>query len=129
MSQEPGTLNPFDPFGTLRATRDTYLEAWSRAMLDLVNSEAYSEATGRMLDSYLTMSAPFRQILETTMTQALVQLNMPTRGDVTSLAERLTNIEMRLDDLDARLDTFKPSAPQPRKSTRSATSSHAGDQA
>ena len=29
---------------------------------------------------------------------------MPSRDDVTRLAERLTNVEMRLDDLDAKLD-------------------------
>ena len=43
-------------------------------------------------------------MLEGTMTQVLTQLNMPTRTDVTSVAERLTHIEMRLDDLEAKLD-------------------------
>jgi hypothetical protein len=38
------------------------------------------------------------------MTQVLTRLNMPMRSDATSLAERLTNVEIRLDDLDARLD-------------------------
>ena len=40
----------------------------------------------------------------------LTNLNMPTRADVTGLAERLTNIEMRLDDLDARLDEMQRAA-------------------
>ena len=39
-----------------------------------------------------------------TVTQVLTSLNMPTRTDITSLAERLTNIEKRLDDLDAKLE-------------------------
>jgi hypothetical protein len=38
------------------------------------------------------------------MTQVFTQLNMPMRSDVTSLAERLTHIEMRLDDIEAKLD-------------------------
>jgi hypothetical protein len=38
------------------------------------------------------------------MTQVLTNANMPTRADVTGLAERLTNIEVRLDDLEAKLD-------------------------
>jgi hypothetical protein len=29
---------------------------------------------------------------------------MPSRTDIISLAQRITNIEMRLDDMDARLD-------------------------
>jgi hypothetical protein len=32
---------------------------------------------------------------------------MPSRADFVSLAQRLTNIEMRLDDLDAKLDRFE----------------------
>ncbi len=32
---------------------------------------------------------------------------MPSRADVVSIAERMTNIEMRLDDLDAKLDDIQ----------------------
>jgi len=46
------------------------------------------------------------------MTRTLALLNMPTRSDVSSLAERLTNIELRLDDLDARLDEIRSAATQ-----------------
>ncbi|HEV2236130.1 MAG TPA: hypothetical protein VGR57_05645 [Ktedonobacterales bacterium] len=107
MSQPPDPVNPFDPFGTLRTARDAYMDTWSKAMLDLVNSEGYAQATSRMLDSYLTVSNPVRKLLETSMAQVLAQLNMPTRADVVSLAERMTNIEMRLDDLDARFDQLE----------------------
>jgi hypothetical protein len=106
-------MAPFDPFGTWRSARDAYVDVWSRAMLELVNTEAYTEATSRMLDTYLTMSAPMRKLLESTMTQVLAQLNMPTRIEVISLAERLTNIETRLDDLDAKLDALVPPRPAP----------------
>ena len=80
------------------------MDAWSKMMIQFVNTEAYAQATGAMLDAWLTTSAPFRKAVEAAMTQALVNLNMPTRGDVTALADRLTNIEMRLDDLEAKLD-------------------------
>jgi polyhydroxyalkanoate synthesis regulator phasin len=110
MGQTPQDTNPFDPFGTMRAMRDTYVDAWSKMMLDLVSSQEYADVTGRMLDTYLTASAPFRQAIQATMTQVLTELNLPTRSDVTSLAERLTNIEFRLDDLDARLDAMNDRA-------------------
>lgn len=111
MSQGPEASNPLDPFTMWRGMRDTYMDAWSKAMIDAVNSEEYARAMGTFLDSYLTVSAPFRQAVERTMTQVLMQLNMPSRSDVTNLAERLTNIEMRLDDLDARLDAGQSSKP------------------
>ena len=118
MSQLPDTVNPFDPFGTWRNARDAYLDTWSKAMIDLVNSEAYSDAMGRFLDSYLTISAPMRKVVEQSMTQVLAQLNMPSRQEVTTLAERLTNIEMRLDDLDAKLDRLQSNVQRPSEERR-----------
>ena len=103
-SKEAETTKRLDPFSALNTVRDASMQAWSKMMIDFVNSEAYSEATAQWLDTYLTMSQPFQRFIETTMTQVLTRLNMPVRTDVISLAERLTNIEMRLDDLDARLD-------------------------
>src|SRR5258708_3199675 len=117
-NQQPETTNPLDPFDTLNTMRDASLktlysmrnaslETWSKILFNLVNSESYSQATSQWLDSYLTLSQPFQRIIETTMTQVLARLNMPVRTDVTSLAERLTNVEMRLDDLDAKLDDIQ----------------------
>ena len=115
MSDHSETTNPLDPLDTMntmrdaslktwKSMRDTSLESWSKMMIDMVNSEDYSQTTGQWLDTYLTLSQPFRRIIDTMMTQVLTGLNMPMRTDVTSLAERLTNIETRLDDQDAKLD-------------------------
>lgn len=99
-----GGAKPADPFQRFRGVRDAYLEAMSKAMIDAVNTEGYAQATGAMLDYYLTASAPFREALEKAMVQALVQLSLPSRQEVAALAERFTNVEMRLDDLDAKID-------------------------
>jgi len=104
MSQNNDGFNPFDPGGMLKSMRDTNMSAWSKMMIQLVNTDAYAGATGAMLDVWITSSAPFRQVMEKVMTQTLSNLNMPSRDDVIRLAERLTNIEMRLDDLEAKLD-------------------------
>src|SRR5581483_405121 len=95
---------PFDPFEAWRGVRDASMDVWAKTMVETVNSEAYARTSGAMLDAWLTGSAPFREMLEKTMIQALHQLSMPTRQDFIVLAERLTNIEMRLDDMDAKLD-------------------------
>src|SRR5205807_5004744 len=113
MSQNNDTVNPFDPNGTFKTLRDAGMDAWSKMMIQFVNTETYSKTTAEVLDAWLTTSAPFRKMLETTMTQVLTGLNLPTRADVTSLAERLTNIEMRLDDLEAKLDEALRPARQP----------------
>jgi hypothetical protein len=95
---------PLDPMEPWRGVRDAYLEACSKTMIDMVNSEAYAQASGAILDTSLTASTPFREAVEKAMLKTLEQLAMPTRADVISIAERMTNIEMRLDDLDAKLD-------------------------
>lgn len=107
MSDKPNGDKPYDPFEAWRGFRDANMEAWSKIMIEGVNTDAYAKATGAMLDSYLSASGPFRDMLETTMLRTLEQLSMPSRADFVSLAQRLTNIEIRLDDLDAKLDRIE----------------------
>src|SRR5439155_26205408 len=107
MSKQLETSNPLDLYENWRTMRDTSLETWSKTMIDLVNSQSYSYATSQWLDSYLVVSQPFLHMVETIMTQVLARLNMPMRSDVASLAERLTNVEIRLDDMDAKLDDIQ----------------------
>jgi len=134
MSNQSESTNPLDPLETMntmwetnlknwKSMRDTSLDSWSKTMIETVNSDEYSRTTGQWLDTYLTLSQPFRRIIDLMMTQVLTGLNMPLRTDVTSLAERLTNIETRLDDQDAKLDDIlsaiktvsvsKPTTPKP----------------
>lgn len=107
MSESKPNFDPFDPTGMLKGLRDANMQAWATQMVDLVNTDAYAEATGAMLDAWLTTSGPFRKALESAMGQVFAQLNLPARDDITRLAERLTNLEMRLDDLDAKLDDLQ----------------------
>jgi polyhydroxyalkanoic acid synthase PhaR subunit len=104
MSDSNKEGSTFDPFESWRGMRNATMDAWAKAMIEAVNTEEYAKASGAMLDAYLTASIPFREMLEKTMGQALEQMNMPTRTDFVSLAERLTHVEIRLDDLDAKLD-------------------------
>lgn len=115
MSKDSESTNQPDPFEAMtslwetnlknwKLMRDTSLDNWSKTMIETVHSDEYSRTTGQWLDTYLTLSQPFRRLIDLMMTQVLTGLNMPLRTDVTSLAERLTNIETRLDDQDAKLD-------------------------
>ena len=115
MTDKPPFANPFDP-GAWRDARDVYLDAWSKVMVDAVNSDQYAKATGAILDTYLTASSPFRELLEKSMLKALEQLSMPSRPEFIALAERVTRIEMLLDDMDAKLDRLvKPKSAEPPK--------------
>lgn len=123
MTQNSSKFDFFDPTGMGKQFRDASLDAYAKMMVELVNSEAYAEATGAMLDAWLGSSAPFRQVMEHVMTQTLAQLKLASRDEIHSVAQRLTNIELRLDDLDAKLDTLLR-AIQPIASPATAKSSH-----
>lgn len=124
---EPNNSKPFDPFEAWRDMRDDSLDAWSKLMIQTVNSEEYAKASGAMLDTCLTASIPFAEMLKKAMAQALQQANMPTRADIVSLAERMTQMEMRIDDIDAKIDEFRareskprePAPPKPRARSKS----------
>jgi hypothetical protein len=108
----------FDPTEAFREMRNSYLDAWSKTMVDAVNSDAYAKASGMMLNTYLSSSSPFREAVEKVMLQALQQFSMPSRADVVSIAERAVNIEMRLDDLDAKLDRIEKRLTKPTSARR-----------
>jgi hypothetical protein len=113
MSQAPTDgMNLLDPWGFWKTARDTNLEAWSKFMIDIVNSDEYAQATGLALEQALATSQPLRDATERTMTQTLSLLNMPSRAEVITIAERLVNVEMRLDDLDAKLTSVQKSLQQ-----------------
>jgi hypothetical protein len=105
---------PFDPTEAFRNMRDIYLDAWAKAMVETVNTDAYARTTGTLLETYLSASSPFREAVESAMLRVLEQLSMPSRADFVSLADRVTNIEMRLDDMDAKLDRIENLLTKPR---------------
>ncbi|MGA8538978.1 MAG: hypothetical protein WB566_05730 [Terriglobales bacterium] len=119
---------PPDPMEAFREMRDTYLDAWAKAMVETVNTDAYAKSSGTVLDTYLSASSPFREAVEKAMLRVLEQLSMPSRADFISLADRVNNIEMRLDDMDAKLDRIvkavvKPVTAERKQSPRPAVSS------
>ena len=104
MSPENENGKPVDPFEAMRTVRDSYLDSLSKVMINAVNSEEYAQATGVLLNSSLAMTAPFREALDKAIAAGLQQSSLPSRQEVAALAERFTNLEMRLDDMDAKLD-------------------------
>lgn len=80
------------------------LNAWAKTMSETITGEDFARAVGQSLDSYLDATAPLREQVEKVVEQYLQQMKLPTRDEVVTLAERLTRLEMRIDDLDAKMD-------------------------
>ena len=100
MSNPQGKTDPLEQW---REMRDTYMDIWAKASGEAVNSDAYAQATGAMLEAFLTTSSPYRDAQKKAMISALEQCNMPSRDDYVRLAERMGNLELLLDDMDAKL--------------------------
>lgn len=101
-----GTKQP-DPTEQFREMRDAYLAIWSKSLIETVNSESYAKASGAALNGLLAVAAPLKEPTEQMMLKTLQQLNMPTSADFAVLAGRFTNIELLLDNLDAKLDRIE----------------------
>ena len=104
---EAGPTTPPDPTEAFRELRDGYLEIWSKNLIETVNSEDYAKASGAALDGFLAVAAPFKEPTEKAMLKMLQQLNMPTSADFMGLSGRFANVELLLDNLDAKLDRIE----------------------
>ena len=119
MTHEKG----LDVFEAWIKARDRGIETWAKAALQVTSSNPYARIAGTMAQPGLIVAAWFRKTTERTMSQLLAQLNMPSRGEVLSLSQRLTHIEMLLDDLGAALDAgravpVQAAAPPPARGTQ-----------
>jgi len=125
------TANQPDPMEKMRELSDAYMDVWSKYLVETVNTESYAEASGAALKNYLDAAAPFKEPAEQAMLKTLQHLNMPTSVDFASLAGRFTNIEMQMDNMDAKLDRIlsKLGAAKPAQPAAKATASPAAKRA
>lgn len=104
MSEKEFDQPQYDPLLWWKQFQDVGMRGWAKMMNDLVASEEFASSVGHSVTQYLESSAPMRQQISKITTQYLEQMNMPTRDEMTRLAERLINLEMRVDDIDAKMD-------------------------
>lgn len=104
MSEEKSGKPETDPMAAWKQMRDVWLDSWAKTMGETVASQDFARAMGQYMDTYFGIAGPVRKQIEEMTERYLQQMSLPTRGEVISLAQRLTHIEMRLDDLDAKAD-------------------------
>ena len=106
-----------DPFAQMIQFYDTYAKSWSDAMSGAVASKGVAEAMGQQMEGSLEALTLWRKQMGTVFEQYLQQMSLPTKSQIVSLAERLTNVEMAIQDLDEKLDELldRVKKPTPRK--------------
>ena len=105
-----------DPFAQMIQFYDTYAKSWSDVMSGAVASKGVAEAMGQQMEGSLEALTLWRKQMGTVFEQYLQQMSLPTKSQIVSLAERLTNVEMAIQDLDEKLDELLDRVkPPPRK--------------
>ena len=105
MSQEEESKkSAADPFGNMMQFYDNWSKTWANSMSETVANPRFAETMSQQMAGSLEFWSVVRQQVGDAMEQYLQQLSLPTQQEVVSLAERMTTIEIRLDDVEAKLD-------------------------
>lgn len=93
-----------DPFAQMFQFYDAFAKSWASVMTETVASRGFAESMGKQVESSLDAVSLMRRQMGELMEQYLQQMSLPTHKEVVGIAERLTRLEMAVDDLNAKLD-------------------------
>jgi len=79
---------------------DQWIEAWSKALGQAMNTEAYAQMMGKYLDQWLVVNAPMKRAAEQQIDQALQVLNLASRTQLTAVAKQIVELEERLERME-----------------------------
>jgi hypothetical protein len=99
-------------FEKVRGVRDSAMEDLAKVTLAWTSSDSYQAINAAISKPTLLAAAIFRKAADSAMADLLARLNLPSREDVLALSQRLTRIEMALDDVGAGLDQLRRESSQ-----------------
>jgi hypothetical protein len=102
----------------VRGMRDSMMEDLAKVTLAWTSSDGFQTINAVISKPTLLTAAIFRKATESAMADVLAKLNLPSREDVLALSQRLTRIEMALDDVGAGMDQLRRSSQQQRPAPR-----------
>src|SRR5450631_2540824 len=103
----------------LRGVRDSAMEDLAKVTLSWTSSDTFQALNAVISKPAMLTTAILRRKTEAAMADVLSRLNLPSREDVLALSQRLTRIEMTLDDLGAGMDHIRRASGQkPRPTAR-----------
>jgi hypothetical protein len=94
----------FNPIKMMRESRDGLLNVVAQVTLRVTSSRPYFVISSALSRPALLATALSRKLTTAATSQFLAQMNMPSREDVLALSQRLTRMEMVLDDISAAMD-------------------------
>jgi polyhydroxyalkanoic acid synthase PhaR subunit len=101
-----------DPFTFFKEWYDAISESWSRVVEETIASEQFLEFNKLFLESYSSFSKAFRRANE----EYLGILQLPSRADISHVAELVVALEDKVDRQDDRFDDVENAFSQTAKS-------------
>jgi len=95
---------------------DQSIEAWSKALSQAMNTDAFAQMMGKTLDQWLSAQGPAKRAADQAVETGLQALNLPSRTQVASVAKQIVELEERLEHLEdaiAALGRRLESTPRP----------------
>jgi polyhydroxyalkanoic acid synthase PhaR subunit len=89
-----------DPLAMWKEIYQKTEATWSDAIQDSMKKEPFSEGLGQTLNNHLQYQELISKMTET----YLKQVNMPTRGEIASIASLIINLEGKVDDLQDKIE-------------------------
>ena len=93
-----------DPFSQMVQFYDDWTKTWSGAASEMASSKKFADSMAQQLESSLSTTQLLRSQMGQLMEQSLQQMNLPSRSEMLAMAKQMTRMEMRLDDVEAKLD-------------------------
>ena len=103
MSEKSKSENS-DPFAPIIQISDLMMKSWADVLSQTATSPVFAQSMGEQMQGFMEGTKLIRQQMKTSMEQTLKQMNVPSREQIVGLAERLTHVEMRVDDIEAKVD-------------------------
>ncbi|MFN0096723.1 MAG: hypothetical protein ACKVVT_18350 [Dehalococcoidia bacterium] len=88
-----------DPLGMWRDWLTQSERQWNGFMNEMMATDQFSQGMGKMMDVYLTM----QKSMNDAMGRYFSAINVPTRTDVLSIGNRLSEIEERLGGIETAI--------------------------
>jgi hypothetical protein len=99
---------PPNPFEAFKAAYDQAAESWSQSMEQVLSSDDFAAAAGRMVARYADAQEALRKAAESTSDQ----LHLPTKDDLARVAELVLNLERKVDAATDQLFELAKSRPE-----------------
>jgi polyhydroxyalkanoic acid synthase PhaR subunit len=107
-----GDIVPADPFTFFKEWYEAISESWSQVVESTIASKQFLEFNKQFLESYTSFSKAFRRANE----EYLRILQLPSRSDVSHVAELVVALEEKVDRLDDRFEDVEVGFSQTAKS-------------